>query len=153
MSITRADVIRVIAEGGHVQGGRERIAAFIADRRNLEDHLRDEFGDGGASFDFADGSRGFVDWRRGRGVTVREVDSEELGFKWTHLAILALYPVPDQACTPAECSKCELFTGMHVRCRQTQVFHSWGQGCCVKEAPLSLFDLDEFTEHEDGEDE
>lgn len=159
MSITRADVLRVIHEGGHVQGGRERIAAFIADKRDLEKHLRDEFGTGGASFDFADGSRGGVDWRPA-GVRVRVYDSEELNLKYTHLACLAIYPVPEQACTPSECPKCESWGakvggGGHVRCRQTQVSHMWGQACCVKEAPLSLFDLDDYTERdeEDGEDE
>ena len=86
MTVTRADLERVVRAGPHIEGYAERLAAY--DGPDLAGFLRAEFGTGGCSFPAADGSRGYAEWRPGKGVRVEDFLDRDQGVSasWRQVA-------------------------------------------------------------------
>lgn len=63
--IPNDDFRESLRRGSGYEGGRLRIYAainLIPDRKQLAEFIRDEYGTGGHSYTFNDGSRGFIDY-------------------------------------------------------------------------------------------
>lgn len=63
--LTQADIDAVLLRGGSYMGAKARLARLYAERptdKTAVDALKQEFGQGGNSFTYASGERGFVDY-------------------------------------------------------------------------------------------
>ncbi|MCD8145733.1 MAG: hypothetical protein LUD84_00385, partial [Clostridiales bacterium] len=83
-----SEINRVLQNGSGFADGKLRIAALYAhegNRKNRADFLKKEYGIGGQSWDFSDGSRGLVDYRS-KGLYIRSYDhNAEVRLRWTEV--------------------------------------------------------------------
>ncbi|MCD8188953.1 MAG: hypothetical protein LUD78_01800, partial [Clostridiales bacterium] len=86
--ISDSEINRVLQTGSGFAGGKLRIAALYAHEGNPKaraDFLKKEYGIGGQSWDFSDGSRGLVDYRA-KGLYIRNYDhNTEIRLRWTEV--------------------------------------------------------------------
>lgn len=88
--MTHADLMRIVEQGSRVSGYTERVRSWL-DSDHLPLLLKREYGTGGHSFTFADGSRGFIGYRPAKGIIVVEYDGaarRETVIGWERLAEL-----------------------------------------------------------------
>ncbi|MCD8367213.1 MAG: SNF2-related protein [Clostridiales bacterium] len=83
--ISDSEINEMLRRGSGFEGGKLRIMALYAHEGNSKaraDFLKKEYGIGGQSWDFADGSRGFVDYRS-QGFYIRSYGHDkELRLRW-----------------------------------------------------------------------
>ncbi len=86
--ISDSEISRVLQTGSGFADGKLRIAALYAHEGNPKaraDFLKKEYGIGGQSWDFSDGSRGLVDYRS-KGLFIRSYGhNTELRLRWTEV--------------------------------------------------------------------
>ncbi|MCD7771546.1 MAG: hypothetical protein LUH23_05620, partial [Oscillospiraceae bacterium] len=84
--ISDSEINEMLRRGSGFEGGKLRIMALYAHEGNSKaraDFLKKEYGIGGHSWDFTDGSRGFVDYRS-QGFYIRSYGHDkELRLRWT----------------------------------------------------------------------
>lgn len=63
--IPESEVVRVLQSGSGIENGKIRIAALFlseSDAKKRVDFLKEEYGTGGRTHYFEDGTHGWVDW-------------------------------------------------------------------------------------------
>ena len=83
-SFSEADWRAALASGSGFENGKRRIAAYYTENHTQKERiefLKREYGTGGRSWTFQDGSRGFLDYNAS-GVKLRDTASREQVLKW-----------------------------------------------------------------------
>ena len=87
-SISDEEVNRVLRDGSGFSNGKMRIQALYSsehDPKKRADYLKEEYGMGGRSWTFSDGSRGFVDYSS-KGMLIRCYEHDvERRLRWTEV--------------------------------------------------------------------
>ena len=87
-SVSDEEVNRVLQNGSGFVNGKMRIQTLYAnehDPKKRADYLKDEYGLGGRSWTFSDGSRGFVDYSA-KGMLIRSYEHDvERRLRWTEV--------------------------------------------------------------------
>jgi len=85
-SISNADIEAELRRGSGVEGGKLRIYALyqrLAEPKDIQAFLKQEYGTSGHSHTFLDGSNGFVDYRPSQGMILRRDGAQDdLVIKW-----------------------------------------------------------------------
>ncbi|OUN67530.1 hypothetical protein B5G12_13980, partial [Faecalibacterium sp. An58] len=87
-SFSEADWRAALASGSGFANGKERIAAYYAEHHSAKERtafLKQEYGTGGQSWTFQDGSNGFLDYDA-RGIKLRSYPKgQEQRLKWSEV--------------------------------------------------------------------
>jgi len=85
-SVSQADIDKELRNGSGFEGGKLRIYAMYqrgSDEKEAAAFIKNEYGTGGRSFDFLDGTHGFVDYRPSSGMIFNPYgDGEKVTLKW-----------------------------------------------------------------------
>ena len=85
-SVSQADIDNALRNGSGFEGGKLRIYAMYqrgTDEKEAAAFIKNEYGTGGRSFDFLDGTHGFVDYRPSSGIIFNPYgDGEKVTLKW-----------------------------------------------------------------------
>ena len=88
LSVSDAEIERILCHGSPYEGGKLRIAALYAHENTPAErveYLKNEYGTGGQSWQFSDGSRGNVQTRP-QGLVIRDAaNNTEVRLRWSEV--------------------------------------------------------------------